>query len=55
MIDIYLKTAKKNGHEVDFENKTIDGFNIVKTKDEYLINGQHITHYIYNEKFDFDD
>lgn len=55
MIDIYLKTAKRQGHEVDFENKTIDGFEIVKTKDNYLVNGKHITHYIYNEKFDFDD
>lgn len=55
MIDIYLRTAKRNGHEVDFENKTIDGYKIKSEGGSYKINGVHITHYIYNEKFDFDD
>lgn len=55
IIDIYLRTAKRNGHEVDFENKTIDGYKIKSEGGSYKINGVHITHYIYNEKFDFDD
>jgi hypothetical protein len=55
MLDVYLKTAKRNGHEVDFDKKTIDGFEITKTKESFTINGIHISHYIYNEKFDFDD
>ena len=54
MIEIYLKTAKRNGHEVDFENKTIDGHKIKSEGGSYQINGVHITQYIYNENFDIE-
>lgn len=49
IIEVYLKTAKRNGHEVNFENKTIDGYEIKAKGESYRINGVHITQYIYNE------
>lgn len=49
IIEVYLKTAKRNGREVDFENKTIDGYEIKAKGKSYQINGVHITQYIYNE------